>query len=387
MRIAKLNAIVLRFPHGDFFGGKGTAAGAFLDSDVIVQPGWRGIFSTRIQTTLVRIETEDGIVGYGEAHSPIAPKVTAEILVSILRPMLIGQDASELSRLWRFMYDAMTTRGHVTGFMLDAISGVDSALWDIKGKAMKTPVSSLLGGTAELQLPAYMSGIRGAEDADRLEFVREGLDRGFETFKYFTGNGLKADKTTLSKLRETFPAVDFAADNLWNYSFPEALDLGRHLEQMRAAWYEAPIDPEDIEGNARLCAKLDLPIANCETERTRYQVKNWLVKDAVDIVQPDVGRCGVSEAIHICHLAEAFHRRVALHAGVCSPSLIAASLHVAAACNNVKTLEFQPTCLDLGNRILRTPIRCTGGRFQIPQGPGFGIEYDEEALGCVSEVH
>jgi len=380
MRIVDIRALPLRFDRGDMFGGRGRSGGA-PPSVYFRQQGWRGLYAEHIETLLVRIETDTGLIGFGESQSPVAPQATATIVDSILRPMLLDRNPMAGDVLRHEMYGAMNIRGHFTGFMLDAIAGVDSALWDLRGKALGVPAHVLFGGPFRQRLPAYVSGIRGDNDGDRIENVRTGLAQGFKTFKYCGGFGIERDLETMRALRAALgPEVQFAVDNLWAYDINEALKLGRALEGLGVLWYEAPTDPEDLDGNVELARALDIPIANGETERTRYQLLPWFQRRALDIVQPDVGRGGMTETRKIADLAETFHIPVALHMGVSSAPLIAASLQVGAAIPNLIFVEYQPVMLEMANRVLRRPLICEAGEFVLPEGPGLGIEIDEAAL-------
>jgi D-galactarolactone cycloisomerase len=381
MKIATVETFAVKFEHGDFFGGKGEDSPAPKPGHYLVQPGWRGIYSSRIETMIVRIETSDGLVGYGEGQSPIAPEVSATIVNRVLAPVLHGRDPRATRVLRREMYDLMNLRGHTGGFMLDAIAAVDAALWDIAGKAVDLPLHVLLGGPCRTEVPVYVSGIRGETVGDKLTEMRGFIDRGFSDFKLFGGFGVDAD----AELVETLIAAlggkaRLAVDALWKYDLNEAHRLGRRLEKVGAMWLEAPVEPEDAQGNAELARSLDLPIANGETLRTRLEYLPWFERRALDIAQPDIGRCGITEGLAIIDLAEAFHIPVVLHMGMASPVMIAATLQVAAAAPQVDLVEFQPVVLGIANQLLKSPIRCEGGRMQVTDGPGLGIEIDETAL-------
>jgi D-galactarolactone cycloisomerase len=381
MRIATIRACPIKFDQGDFFGGRGQDAPDATAPPYLVQPGWRGIYSSRIETMIVRIETADGIVGYGEGQSPIAPEVSASIVRHVLAPVLLGRDPRAARVLRREMYDLMNLRGHTGGFMLDAIAAVDSALWDIAGKAAGLPVHALLGGPCRTEVPVYVSGIRGETVADKVAAMRGFLDRGFADFKLFGGFGVAEDARIVEALIAGCGGrARVAVDTLWKYDINDAMRLGRRLEKAGAMWYEAPIEPEDARGNAELARSLDLPVANGETLRTRLEFLPWLELRALDIAQPDIGRCGITEGLAIIDLAEAFHIPVALHIGMASPVMIAATLQVAAASPQVDMVEFQPVVLEAANRLLKKPIHCEGGRMRVPEGPGLGIEIDEAAL-------
>src|SRR4029077_15734 len=190
MRITAIKTFAIKFEQGDFFGGKGGDASASQSALYGGQPGWRGIYSSRIESMIVRIETSEGVVGYGEGQSPIAPEVSASIVRHVIAPILIGRDPRATRVLRREMYDLMNLRGHTGGFMVDAIAAVDIALWDIAGKAARLPVHVLLGGPCRTEAPVYVSGIRGTAVTDKIAAMRDFIDRGFLAFKLFGGFGV-----------------------------------------------------------------------------------------------------------------------------------------------------------------------------------------------------
>jgi galactonate dehydratase len=381
MRITAINTFAVKFEQGDFFGGKGGNAAGSLSASYGVQPGWRGIYSPRIESMIVRVETDAGVVGCGEGQSPIAPEVSATIVRRILAPALIGRDPLAPRILRREMYDLMNLRGHTGGFMLDAIAAIDTALWDIAGKAAGLPIHRLLGGPCRTEVPVYVSGIRGDSIPDKLATMRDFIARGFLAFKLFGGFGVKEDCEMIEALiGKSGGQARVAIDVLWKYDINEAHLLGRSLDRLGAMWLEAAGEPEDIRGNAELARALDLPIANGETLRSRLEFLPWFQERAIDLAQPDIGRCGVTEGMAIIDLAEAFHVPVALHVGMASPLMIAATLQVAAASPQVDLIEYQPVVLEVGNRLLKSPIRCESGCMRVPSGAGLGIEIDDAAL-------
>jgi len=382
MHITSIAAFAVKFDEGDFFGGKGAAApNSTNPSPYLVQPGWRGIYSPRIESMIVRVETDAGLVGYGEGQSPIAPEVSSTIVRRILAPMLIGRDPQATRVLRREMYDLMNLRGHTGGFMLDAIAAVDTALWDIAGKAAGLPIHRLLGGPCRSEVPVYVSGIRGESISDKLATMRDFIGRGFHAFKLFGGFGVRADAEMMEALISGAGGdARVAIDALWKYDLSEAHRLGRLLDRGGATWFEAPAEPEDLHGTAELARALDLPVAVGESLRSRIEFLPWLEARAIDLAQPDIGRCGISEGMAIVDLAETFHVPIALHMGMASPVMIAASLQVAAAAPQVSVLEYQPVVLGVANRLLKSPIRCEAGCMHVPSGAGLGIEIDEAAL-------
>jgi L-alanine-DL-glutamate epimerase-like enolase superfamily enzyme len=379
MKIISVKSFVVKIAMEDSFGGKGRDPGS--TSGYFTQPGWRGLYSDRTETALVRIETDEGIVGFGEGQSPVGPEITAAVIDRLLGPFLIGRDPSDVQVLQHEMYQMMNVRGHYTGYMLHAISAVDIALWDICGKRLKEPVAKLLGGIFRTSIPAYVSGIRGRDLEEKAATARQFAEAGFTALKTFLGFGVDADLEQVTAFTDVLKGRgQLMVDALWNYDVSTAIRLGRSLERLGVAWFEAPTAPEDIAGHAEIARALDMPVAVGETETTSFQFLRWFEQRALDIAQPDVARCGITETRRIAELAGTFHLPVALHSGIMLGPGIAASLHVAAAIPNLLFQEFQPVMLELSNTLLKRPIVCLAGAFHLPQGPGLGIELDEEGL-------
>jgi D-arabinonate dehydratase/D-galactarolactone cycloisomerase len=164
------------------------------------------------------------------------------------------------------------------------------------------------------------------------------------------------------------------------YTLSEAIELGKALEKLNVGWLEAPMPPEEIEGYARLSRALDLPIAS-DLVYSRWQVRNMLLAGGVDVVQPDVCRAGgLTECKRIAELADAFHKAATPHVSIGSAVHFAASVHLAAALPNQSVMEFWYGANPIGDAILRKPFRVENGYFWVPEGPGLGIEIEEDAL-------
>ena len=384
MRIEDVRAFPVKVPEAEVWGGRGAdaLAGARpFESDYVLQPGWIGLYSSHIESCLVRIETDSGLVGYGEGQTPIGPEVTAAAVTHVLRPLLVGEDPARVGVLRRKMYEALLPRGHFTGYVLDAIAAADTALWDLKGKALQRPVHDLLGGGFRTRIPAYVSGLPGASVEEQAVAGREYLHRGFWAIKLYLTEGFDKDVTRIRGLRDALgPDVTLMADLLWAYDPPTALRMGRVLEALDGAWLEAPIHPEDLDGHAELARLLTVPVAGGETDRTRYQFRRQFERRSLDIAQPDAGRCGITEGKAIAELAETYNVPVTMHTGMATAVLIAASLHLGASIPDCRYQEFQPRIHAVGNRFITSPLVCEGGYYQVPTGPGLGIEVDENVL-------
>ena len=342
-----------------------------------IRPPYRCLYSATYETVFVQLRTSEGVTAWGEALAPVAPEVVCSIIEQLLAPALIGRDPLAPGRLWHLMYNLMRERGYYGGHMLDAISAIDIALWDACGKLLGQPAHVLLGGAFREAVPCYVSGLPRPTDEERVALALDWQEKGFRAFKLAAGRGVRADAASMRRLREILgEETTLLLDAHWVYTVEESLQLGRQLEQLEAGFFEAPINPEDIAGHARLAAGLGVPVAIGETERTRYQFRPWLEQRGASVLQPDIGRAGISESMVIAQMAEAFNARVAPHLSVGLGPCIAASIQLAAALPNLYLLEYQPPVVELANSLLREPLSVRAGHFEIPPGPGLGVELD-----------
>ena len=380
MSISKVEAIPVRIKREDAYLGRLPAAAD--PQAYFTRPPYRALYSACFETAFVKITTADGLVGWGEALAPVAPEVVCVIIEQLLAPVLLGRDPLDGNALWNTMYDLMRERGYYGGFMLDAISACDTALWDLRGKLLGQPVYKLLGGAFRDRVPCYVSGLPKPTAEERVELALAYVERGFMAFKLAAGHGSGDDIASMSALREALGAgATLLLDAHWVYSLDEATRLGHALSALDVGFFEAPINPEDVESHARLAAAVAVPIAHGETERTRYQFRPWLTQKAADILQPDVGRAGVSETVKIAAMAEAFNVTMAPHLSVGLGVCIAATIHAAAAIPNLYLLEYQPPVFEIANMLLKSPLVCEAGFYEIPSSAGLGVELDEGKLG------
>ncbi len=334
-----------------------------------------------VETLLISIETDAGVTGLGEGQCPVAPEAGAVLAERLIRPLVLGEDPLQRDHLYARLYSSMRGRGHGTGFFVDVIAGVDNALWDLAGQVAGEPCWHLLGGRSRDRIPAYLSGLVGETRDDR---VREALgyrDQGFRAVKIFAGHGVDEDLEEAAALREALgPDVALCVDPQWMYDPPTAIRLGRGLERLGVTFLETPVEPEDVRGTAAVARALDLPVAGGECERTRYQFLPWLESDALDIVQIDVGRCGITEARNIARLAGAYHRPLTLHLGVGLFGYIAASLQIAAWAPELLFVEYQPQMAAIAAELLEEPFTVEEGAFVVPHRPGTGVRVNQAAL-------
>ena len=216
---------------------------------------------------------------------------------------------------------------------------------------------------------------------ERVALALSFVEEGYSAFKLAAGHGVKEDAHSVKALRDALgDEATLLLDAHWVYDLDDAVRLGKRLEELDAGFFEAPINPEDIESHAQLASAIAIPVAIGETERSRYQFRPWLTQKAADILQPDVGRAGISEVAKIATMAEAFNVKMAPHLSVGLGICIAATIHVAAAIPNLYMLEYQPPVFEIANLLLKAPLTCEAGRYELPQGAGLGVELDESRL-------
>ena len=348
----------------------------------------RAAYSQTVDTTIVKILTDTGIVGWGEAKSPVAPTITATAIRDLAAGLLIGEDPTDPVLHWDRLYSAMRIRGHSHGFWMDVISGIDIALWDITGKTYGVPLCKLLGGNFRDRVKIYASGIPGiradapSEAWDKLRQTAEDVQsRGFHGTKMGIGLGVEGDIRSVQTVRETVgDAFMIFTDAAGMYTLSDALRLGRGLEPLNVGWLEAPMPPEDFEQSAVLTRSLSIPIASDQIFN-RWQVRDLMLAGSIDVVQPDVCRTGgITECKRIAEIADAFGKASTPHVSIGSAIQFAASVHLAAATPNQTWMEYWYGANPIGNAILREPLRIQDGCLHVPDGAGLGIDINEDAL-------
>jgi len=345
-----------------------------------IRPPWRSLYSDRYETLLVRLVAEDGTEGWGEALAPVGPEIPAAVVDLLLAPVLRGADATRPRPVSRDLQELMRERGHLVGHQADALAAVDTALWDLAARLSGVGLTTALGGGFRDVVPAYVSGLPRPTDAERAELAIEWQRRGATSVKLHLGFGVAADLATVDAVRAAAPGLRIAVDGHWAYRIGDALRLAEGLER-RGVWFlEAPMAPEDIRGHAELVARINIPIAVGEALRNRYEFAQWLDARALRIAQPDVARTGITELMAISELCAAHHVPVAPHHSVGLGVSLAAGICVSAAVPDLLCFEYQPTSVEVGARVLTTPLPVRADGMDVPAGAGLGIRVDHEAV-------
>jgi galactonate dehydratase len=342
---------------------------------------------TKLGIALVEVRTDTGVVGYGECLARYSPRIWAAIVDDLLAPLVVGADPFDTERLWMRMFrDLRSFSGHSRGMLVEAIAGVDTALWDVKGRATGLPLHALLGGATRTRLNAYASSIMQRELSAMEAEAAHLVERGFLAIKIKVGAGVEQDARTVRAIRRVVgDRIDLMLDANGAYGAPEAIDLANRIHDLRITWFEEPVVADDVEGYERIRAATTIPLAGGEAEFTRFGVRDLLARRVLDVIQPDVARSGgVSETKKIVDLASAHHVAYAPHVGFSGAVCVAATLHLAAVATNFLTYECIHTANPLRERLALTPLggpeQLIDGQIPIPTGPGLGIELDPEVV-------
>lgn len=376
MKITAINIHVLKSP---------------LDQPFAFSQGW----VRQRSATLVEIETDVGITGWGEAFAQglEPPEIAATVVDKALRPLIVGQNPMDTEVLWHHMYHMTRDYGR-KGSIISAISAIDTALWDITGKSLQQPIHQLLGGAFRKSVQPYATGfyrIKGQGESARLASeAQTHFDNGFRLMKVKLGYGIDDDLAVMAAIGDAMQgkSVRLMIDTNHAYGRNDALRLGRALSDYDLAWYEEPVVPEDRAGYALMRQQLTMPIAGGENEHTLFGFRELLEADAVDIAQPDLGSCGgISAMRHIIALAHA--RGVPVNPHVWGSAIAqAASLQVIAAIPETHyslfasgpILEYDQSSHPFRQELTTQPVAMVDGMVNISDKPGLGIEINRDVV-------
>jgi len=376
--ITSVEAIPLAALWEDLYGGIETAPPSLLRPSANFQGlPRRGQFSA-----LVLVRDSDGVTGIGEAWGLPHADVAATIVNDLLRPAAVGRDADDIDGLWTLLVGAAEGLGHTRGFMMEAISGLDIALWDLRGKRRGRALSDLLGGRRQEFVPCYASPVRFSDDpAERIALVKEFVDAGFRGVKIKAGRDVDRDAEYVASLREALgPDFRLLVDVNCGWDAERAASFARAVEPYDVFWIEEPLPPDRPAELAAVRRAAQVRIATGENDFTVPQFRQLLDHGAADIVTPNVTRCGgVTGLLRIAELAEARGVGVALH-GVGSAVMLAASLHCMSALPNGVCMEYNRFPNPLRETLAAAPASFRDSGLAVPGGPGLGIELNWDVV-------
>lgn len=360
MKIQAIETIVLRVPY---------TTGGSADTEA-----WGGKAWQTADALLVKVVTDAGVTGWGEAFGYNAIAATKTAIDQMLAPMCLGRDPLAIESLMVELQQKLHIFGR-GGPVIFGLSGIDIALWDIAGKAAGQPVHQFLGGFRAEHLPCYASLIRYTDPKLVAANVERALGQGFRH--------VKLHEIELAPTRAAREAagedVDIMLDVNCPWSLREALDMTERLRPFHLRWLEEPVwPPENCAGLAQVRAKGGIPIASGENAATLLQFQQLFDANAVDFVQPSPTKMGgISELRKVYALAAAHNVTVMPHSFYDGPGLLAA-LHVIAALGQRSLVEWR--YFDLEARLYADAGVPRNGSIAVPQGPGLGLDPDPEVI-------
>lgn len=360
--------------------------------------------------TIVTIETDEDVTGIGECYP--SPGVH-EIITDYLRPVLVGENPTDVERLYNLMRESLSGRGSQEGIGTIAISGIEIALWDVTGKLLDQPVYQLLGGKTRDEVIVYAdchageamfnSAQEGQEESTYepeayARAARNAVEDGFDIVKFDLDVPSGREVDTLSRhfdppeiehkrgiveavTEEIGHDAEVAVDLHWNFSPETAERLCRTLEPYDLAWIEDPLPPENTDAMRELKRRVDATLLTGENRYGRHGFRDLIETQAVDFLAPDVPKTGgIAETKKIAEMAEAYYQAIVPH-NIGSPVATAATVHVGATIPNFVGLEYHAREVPWWEQLLspEEPF-IQDGRVQVPDSPGLGIELDWDTV-------
>ena len=331
------------------------------------------VLPTTMTYTCLQVFTDEGVTGIVPAQGGALNKALIE---DLLKPYVIGEDPLNTERIWEKMYWGSLSSGR-RGVAISAISAIDIAIWDLKGKIFNQPVHKLLGGHRDT-VPAYGSSINRNYTSEELAKEATGyVKSGFKMIKMkIGGRDPNEDLERIKLMRETIgPNIDLAVDVNNGWSLTTAIRMAKKMERYDIYWLEEPILADEIDNLAKLADETSIPIAVGENHYTKWEFKELIERGAVEIVQADIGKCGgVTEFIKIAAIADAYGLPVCPHGSAYI------SVPVVAAVPNGLFSEYIQGIHDPMGQIFIDPIKARNGEVTPSNKPGFGLELNEEAI-------
>ncbi len=365
MKITDVKAIVLKLPEIS------TAADGTQDDLIII------------------VETDEGISGYGEVDTaPLVGKAVVESYMSHgtcygLKEAVVGRDPFDHEQIWNEMWAKTYYYGR-SGPVVHVMSGIDMALWDIMGKAVGKPVHKLLGGSYAAKVRPYASALMPDTREEVKAMVETYVSLGYPAIKFGwgpLGYDIRSDLGLMETARKTSPGhIEIMIDIGKRYTLKQAMQVARELEQMNIYWLEEPLPAEDLAGYKRLTESTTMRIATGEEESGRLAFARLIRESHVDVIQPDISRCGgLTEAKKIATFAADNHVMMVPHAfktGI----LVAASIQLIASMPGIPFLEFSVTESAIRKELLLKPFKQKDGYVEVPETPGLGIELNPDVI-------
>ena len=335
---------------------------------------------------IVKVSTEDGLTGWGEAHHGRCPGAVAHLVNTTLRLLVVGQDANDITGVWKKVYDKqLASHGMGAGACL-ALSGIDMALWDIRGKALKLPLYKLMGGRSK-PVPAYAGGVSlGYQDPKTLVAeARPHVEAGYKAIKLRIGDTVARDVERIAAVRTAFgDDLVILTDANTGYDIADVRAVMPALDELNIGWLEEPFPAHDYLSYREAARYGRTPLAAGENHYTRFEFNRVIEDGAISILQPDLSKTGgITEALRIAALASCWKLPIHPHSSMTGLNM-AASIHFLAAIENAGYFEADVSKNNLfRDELVSTPYSLDKDGCVIPlEAPGIGVELDESFLAA-----
>ena len=348
----------------------------------------------------VKVTTDEGLIGIGDLHGGSGGSGTPVTVVAAVEyhaEYLVGKNPLEIERHWQHMFRRCLFRGGSDA--MAALGAIDVALWDIAGKAAGMPVYQLLGGPTRDRIRVYVH-LDGASPEEMADDAVRRVEEGYTALRFYPlgpfAQGLPNSYQGVVRIMEAYtaavrdavgPDLDLMIDVVNRLSMPEAIEAGRVLEPYGLYFFEDPIEPDNIDAMAEIAARVPIPIASGERLYTIYQFRELLNKNASAYIRPDISVAGgITNLKKIAALAEASYVGMVPH-NPCSPVMTASCAHLDAAIHNLAIQEYTGTEFESPKSdLVKEPLKLVDGHLLLPDGPGLGIELNEDAFSSYPPV-
>ena len=335
---------------------------------------------------IVKVTTEDGITGWGEAHHGRCPGAVAHLVNTTLRLLVVGQDANDITGVWKKVYDKqLASHGMGAGACL-ALSGIDMALWDIRGKAIGQPLYKLMGGRSK-PVPAYAGGVSlGYQDPKALVAeARPHVEAGYKAVKLRIGDTVARDVERIAAVRKAFgDDMVILTDANTGYDVADVRAVMPQLDEYNVGWLEEPFPAHDYLSYREAARYGRTPLAAGENHYTRFEFNRVIEDGAITILQPDLSKTGgITEALRIAALASCWKLPIHPHSSMTGLNM-AASIHFLASIENAGYFEADISRNNLfRDELVSTPYTLDKDGCVMPlEAPGIGVELDEKVLAA-----
>lgn len=335
---------------------------------------------------IVKVTTEDGIIGWGEAHHGRCPGAVAHLVNTTMKLLVVGQDANDVTGVWQKVYDKqLASHGMGAGACL-ALSGIDMALWDIRGKAFGLPLYKLMGGRSQ-PIAAYAGGVSLGYQEPRalVEEARPHVEAGYRAIKLRIGDSVKRDIERITAVREAFGEdLIILTDANTGYDVADVRAVMPALDDLNAGWLEEPFPAHDYRSYREAARLGRTPLAAGENHYTRFEFNRVIEDGAITILQPDLSKSGgITEVLRIAALASSWKLPIHPHTSMTGLNM-AATIHLLAAIENGGYFEADVSKDNLfRDQLVSTPYKLDReGNVKPLEGPGLGVELDETFLAA-----